>query len=386
MPKSANELYRLLRSQKHGIPQFTPEPNENLPVDYRNVGVSIGDVGIWSEDSFEVLFNTCSPATSSINAVQGVPQDFVPFPLQNSDVSRRLYHSPGSVIASAKVTQIALDAEASSMVTPCALSYTMQPDRYSLVFFRFFPATVGSSVTFQLQSKECAMLVLPEGASREKLLPVETFRAYVNKNCQKWYQFAEARLNSSGSLFVVTGCDKTASWGIATASTSSGAISITLKFTVVGVAEGSLRPRYEWREFGSATIRHSRDCGSPRTENQCIFIRGFLVPRRTPICAFISDMFLSLRLRRARPDGRRSLVGPTDTKSEIDLTEGPRVASDPTCKCARPEPNEVDASSAESIQAFMFSFVTIICTICCLRVVFSGLHTEHGIDVSEVEI
>ncbi|KAJ7683636.1 hypothetical protein B0H17DRAFT_1204942 [Mycena rosella] len=216
MPKPANELYRRLRSQKHGIPQFTPEPNENLPTEYRKVGVSIGDVGVWSEDSFDVLFNTCWPATYSINAAQGVPKDFAPFPLERRDISRRLYHSPGTVIASAKVTRISLSVGASSVVTP------------------FFPTTVGSSVTFELQSKECAMLVLPEGASREKLLPVETFRAHVKRYSHDWYKFAGDRLPSSGFLFVVTGCDKTASWGIATASTASRAIGVSLKFAVVG--------------------------------------------------------------------------------------------------------------------------------------------------------
>ncbi|KAJ6522769.1 hypothetical protein DFH09DRAFT_938251 [Mycena vulgaris] len=282
MPKSAPELYRRLRSQKHGIPQFTPDPNENLPIEYRQVGVSIGDVGIWSEDSFDVLFNTCWAATHSINAVQGVPQDFVPFPLQSRDISKRLYHSPGSVIASAKVTRMALDIGASSVATP------------------FFPTTVGSSITFELHSKECAMLVLPEGASREKLLSIETFRAHVRKYSQQWYAFAGDRLPPNGSLFVVTGCDKTASWGIAAGSTASAAISVSLKFTVVGMCEGSLRPRYEWQDLGSATIRNSREDGSPRTENQCIFIRGFFVPKRIPILTFISEKLLSLSLHGAR--------------------------------------------------------------------------------------
>ncbi|KAJ6514741.1 hypothetical protein DFH09DRAFT_940921 [Mycena vulgaris] len=119
MPKSSTELYRRLRSQKHGIPQFTPEPNENLPIEYRQVGVSIGDVGIWSDNSFDVLFNACWPATHSINAVQGVPHGFVPFPLHSHDIARvGLYHSPGSIIASAKVTRMALDVGASSVATP----------------------------------------------------------------------------------------------------------------------------------------------------------------------------------------------------------------------------------------------------------------------------
>jgi hypothetical protein len=121
MPKSASQLYHGLTCQKHGIPQFTPEPNENLPIEYQQVGVGIGDVGIWHDGSFEVLFNACSPATHSINGVHGVPEGFAPFPLHSRDISKRAYHSPGSIIATAKVFEAALDMGVSSVVTPCVL-------------------------------------------------------------------------------------------------------------------------------------------------------------------------------------------------------------------------------------------------------------------------
>ncbi|KAJ7817011.1 hypothetical protein B0H13DRAFT_1530743, partial [Mycena leptocephala] len=199
--------------QKHGIPQFTPEPNENLPIDYQKVGVSIGDVGIWRDGSFEVLFNACWPATRSINGAHGVPEGFAPFPLYSRDISKRAYHSPGSIIASAKVFEVALNTGISSVVTPCVL---IQLERYSLTSRSFFPTTVGSSLTFKFQSKEGAVLVLPEGASRQNLLPVETFRAYARQYSAQWYTFTRDCLPASGSLFVVTGCDKGPSWGIAT--------------------------------------------------------------------------------------------------------------------------------------------------------------------------
>ncbi|KAJ7864034.1 hypothetical protein B0H13DRAFT_1899359 [Mycena leptocephala] len=275
MPKSASQLYHGLTSQKHGIPQFTPEPNENLPIEYQKVGVTIGDVGIWHDGSFEVFFNVCSPATHSINGAHGVPEGFAPFPLYSRDISKRAYHSPGSIIASAKVFEVALNTGVSSVVTPS------------------FPTTVGSSVTFKFQSKEGAILVLPDGASRQNLLPVETFRAYARHCSPQWYTFARDCLPSAGSLFVVTGCDKAASWGIATASTTSGAVEISLKFAVVGVAEVTLAPRYQWKDFGSATVRTSGEKWSAGTENQCIFIRGFLVPRRIPLLTSVVTKILS---------------------------------------------------------------------------------------------
>ncbi|KAJ7194187.1 hypothetical protein GGX14DRAFT_586739, partial [Mycena pura] len=204
-----NEVYRLLASQKHGIPQFTPEPNENLPNEYRAVGVSIGDVGIWLDGSFVVLFNTCQPMIHSINSAAGVPEGFTPFALRTRDISRhRSYHSPGSIISSAKISQVSLNIEGSGFNLD---------EKAHLFCRRFSPITVGGSITFSLRSRTAAILVLPDGASRENLIPVEAFRAYVKQYSKQWHAFArECVARTGGSLFVVTGCDKTTSWGIAT--------------------------------------------------------------------------------------------------------------------------------------------------------------------------
>lgn len=280
MPKSASQLYDGLTCQKHGIPQFTPEPNENLPTEYQQAGVSIGDVGIWHDGSFDFLFNACLPTTHPINSAYGVPEDFAVFPLHSRDISKRPYYSPGSIIASVQVSEATLNIGGSSVIPG-------------------FPTTLGGSITLNLQSTEGAMLVLPQGASRQNLLPVETFRAHVRKYSAQWYTFGRDFLPSTGSLFVVTGCDKTTSWGIATASTTSGAVGISLKFVMVGIAEGTLAPRYQWKDFGSATVRMSGNEWSPRTENQCIFIRGFFVPKRIPFITSVANKILSRGLKRA---------------------------------------------------------------------------------------
>ncbi|KAJ6523373.1 hypothetical protein B0H19DRAFT_909422, partial [Mycena capillaripes] len=178
----------------HGFAQFTPEPHDNLPIEYQKVGVSIGDVGILRDGAFDVLFNACWAATHSINGVHGVPDGFEPFLLKSYHISKRAYHSPGSIIAGAKVSGIALNLGASSVVTP------------------FVPITVGSSITYRFQSKEGAILLLPEGASRQDLLPVKPLFAHAKKHSSRWHEFAYDYLPSAGSLFVVTGCDKTSSW------------------------------------------------------------------------------------------------------------------------------------------------------------------------------
>ncbi|KAJ7209375.1 hypothetical protein C8J57DRAFT_1484320 [Mycena rebaudengoi] len=276
MPKPANEVFRLLAQHNHGLPQFTPEPNENLPLECQRMGVRIGDVGTWSDesDSFDPIFNICSPSTSVVNA-HGVPPNFEHFPLHPRDTSKRMYHSPGSVITSGKLSCVELKAEASSTVTP------------------FLTVTIGVGIEFKVESKECAILVLPQGASRERLLALQTFRAYVEKYAPQWYTFARDRVSAHGSLFVVTGCDKAASWGIATISTRSSCIGTSLKFAALGAVEGSLTHQYEWQDFGSATVRTSHNLQFPETENQCIFIQGFFIPRKTPRVA-ISKKILSL--------------------------------------------------------------------------------------------
>ncbi|KAJ7306997.1 hypothetical protein DFH08DRAFT_975556 [Mycena albidolilacea] len=235
MPKSASELYHGLTAQKHGIPQFTPEPNQNLPIHYQRIGVSIGDVGICRDGSFEFLFNACWPSTDPINSAYGVPEDFVSFPLSARDISKRTYYSPGSIIATAQISEANLNMGGSSVIPG-------------------FPLTLGSSITLRTQSKEGAILVLPQGASRQNLLPLEIFRAHVRKYSAQWYTFAREFLPSAGSLFVVTGCDKTTSWGIATSSTTSGTVGISLKLVVAGIADGTLAPRYQWKDFGAATV------------------------------------------------------------------------------------------------------------------------------------
>ncbi|KAJ7717492.1 hypothetical protein DFH07DRAFT_342110 [Mycena maculata] len=285
--KPSNEIFRALNS-KNQIAHYTPDPNQNLPAEYPVTGVSIGDVGTWNEGSFEVIFNGCWSANHPINT-NVVPDDFTNFPLGTRDVSKRSFHAPGSIIANAKVTKVSLTAGASSLVTPS------------------FPATAGSTVTFKLQSKECAILVLPEGATRERLLPLEKFRKHVAKHAQEWYALAGDRLAPKDHLFVVTGCDKAASWGIATASTTSGGVSASLKFAVVGVAGASLSPQYEWQDFGSATVRTSRDRGLPRMENQSVFIRGFFVPKKAPLLTLTLGRFRALWDVVPRARGRISL-------------------------------------------------------------------------------
>jgi hypothetical protein len=99
---SASEVYaRLLLAKHHGCPIWCPEPDENLPLAYREAGVRIGHVGrIDPDGGFDPLFNICVREDDPINYM-GVPDGFTPLVLAQKDVKfRSTYHNRGSHICS----------------------------------------------------------------------------------------------------------------------------------------------------------------------------------------------------------------------------------------------------------------------------------------------
>lgn len=76
-----NRYSKLLAAEGHGNALWVPEPDNNLPLESREKGVSIGDVGMLNVDGgFDFLFNVFLPASDPINA-RGVPENFEPLKL-----------------------------------------------------------------------------------------------------------------------------------------------------------------------------------------------------------------------------------------------------------------------------------------------------------------
>nr|GAT54561.1 predicted protein [Mycena chlorophos] len=100
------------------ISLLNPAPNDNLPAQSREVGMRIGDVGVWRDGgaSFEVLFNACLPAEDPLHEQLGVPEGFVPFVLEKKAVVKTAYHSPETVISTGSRWETSLDAGASSII------------------------------------------------------------------------------------------------------------------------------------------------------------------------------------------------------------------------------------------------------------------------------
>src|ERR1700691_6290178 len=83
-----SEVYtRLLLPKLHGYSLFIAEPDDNLPLEYRTKGTSIGDVGIITADaSFDFVFNICVSANDPVNC-HGVPDGFEQLTLDPEDIS-----------------------------------------------------------------------------------------------------------------------------------------------------------------------------------------------------------------------------------------------------------------------------------------------------------
>jgi hypothetical protein len=92
-----------------------PEPNNNLPSEYRKKGVQFGDVGIIAPDgSFSFIFNIYLSRDDPINPryPRSLPEEFVPIDrsIDRADVRRFAAFKAGSHLASTSVEKIEDDA------------------------------------------------------------------------------------------------------------------------------------------------------------------------------------------------------------------------------------------------------------------------------------
>ena len=121
MSRTPSEVYRrLLLPKGNGFPLWTPEPNERLPDEQREKGITVGDVGIIKTDgSFDFLFNICVPSSDPVNR-GGVPpyfENIAPeIPLETT--FHRLYHSRPTSISSESITQKSVSARTSVRNNP----------------------------------------------------------------------------------------------------------------------------------------------------------------------------------------------------------------------------------------------------------------------------
>ncbi|KAJ7919012.1 hypothetical protein B0H13DRAFT_1543482, partial [Mycena leptocephala] len=183
-----SELYcSQLLHRKRGFPLYVPGPQRNLPAEYQRKGVSIGDVGrVTPEGIFDFFFNIYLPAHHPINA-NDVPEDFSPLtPYAQKDVVH-LDFDPGNYVSSSSI-------------------HAWDPDALLDEFL------------FRCKGPNGAVLALPDGSQLEKLENVEDMRQYAVRNADNWYKYvngSRGRGIVNGALYLITGCEKAQSGGIA---------------------------------------------------------------------------------------------------------------------------------------------------------------------------
>ncbi|KAJ7815518.1 hypothetical protein B0H14DRAFT_3745764 [Mycena olivaceomarginata] len=191
--ESENYSNQLLR-QGRGFPLYAPKPCKSHPAEYRRRGVTIGDVGTVTPDgNFDFFFNIYRSADDPVNT--NVPEGFVPLSLYDrGDVTREDF-DPGDYVA------------------------RLAPSSIRGINDAFSEPELGRGFVFSCRGADGAVLALPHGSHLEKLRNVAEMRRYATKHAESWYKHVNdirGRGLVNGSLYLVTGCEKAESWGIAT--------------------------------------------------------------------------------------------------------------------------------------------------------------------------
>ncbi|KAJ6588695.1 hypothetical protein B0H19DRAFT_923299, partial [Mycena capillaripes] len=231
-----------LLGQGRGFPLYRPEPRINLPVRYRREGVSIGDVGrVTTEGDFDFFFNIYLPKNDPINA--NVPEGFVPLsPYDPIDVGHCDFDS-GNFVAGPSIHEINGDFQSRSYIRPNG-----------------------------------AVLALPHGAHLKKLENLTRVRQYAVKNAESWYKYVNetrGRGLVNGSLYLITGCEKAESWGMASYHDVPLQNEFPISFGPTADADGGYRYRWQGTHF-----RHKHADSPPLDDtplNQTTFIHAFAI-------------------------------------------------------------------------------------------------------------
>ena len=156
---------------------------------------------------------------------------------------------------------------------------------------------------------------MPDGAFREDLQNITLFRDFAAENAESWYRFVNGprgRDVGNGQLHLITGCDKTSSWGLAAyqniqsqsdSPDSPGEPLLRFRNTS-DFSDRNSRTTYCWEHEGMAEVKAGPefevDEDMPRARNQCTFIRSHTIKLSEAVWARVQSTLVSaLDARRA---------------------------------------------------------------------------------------
>ncbi|KZP33714.1 hypothetical protein FIBSPDRAFT_989896 [Athelia psychrophila] len=123
---------------------------------------------------------------------------------------------------------------------------------------------------------------MPDGASSVDYRGLKELRSYAMRNGESWYEFINETLGleaPNGSVYLVTGCDKSTTWGIASVSHGSSSNTIALRFTAAQSVQASASYSFSWEAHCPAFVRTGQDLGDDDSlpQNQGLFVRGLKI-------------------------------------------------------------------------------------------------------------
>ncbi|KAK7030255.1 hypothetical protein VNI00_014272 [Paramarasmius palmivorus] len=261
------QLYaRLLYPLGHGYALWCPEPNEALPAEYTREGIRLGDVGLITLDGgFDFLFNICLPADDPINRSRGTPEQFRPLPCDGQVFQNSHFFKPGEPVYSRRATCRQISVGGSATIPA-------------------FPIGAGAGIEISFSNNSGAVLMIPTDSARVDILQRRAFREYAQAHAASWYQFANDTLGrdaENGSIYLVTGHDKSTAWENAVFDSSYSSQSCTFMFEPGGIVGGQMK--LSQSSILQSSVRHR--CSflhhqSQLRQNQALFIRGFRVSIR----------------------------------------------------------------------------------------------------------
>ncbi|KAJ7712538.1 hypothetical protein B0H16DRAFT_562315 [Mycena metata] len=253
---SANYCSHLLR-QGRGFPLYVPGPQRYLPQEYKKNGVMIGDVGrITPEGVFDFFFNIYLAADHRVHAnlanpgAKYVPEHFSPLEPYDPRDLVCLEFDAGNYVASPFVQAQESDALPAE-----------------------FP---GGEFLFGCKGPSGALLALPYGARLEKLENVEPVRQYAACNAKSWYKHINGKRGrglTNGSLYLITGCEKSRSGGMASFQSVAPGAEFQISFRQIHNLDGD----YKYHFTRSAPARTKYFDGSADPFNQTTFLHGFSI-------------------------------------------------------------------------------------------------------------
>ncbi|KAJ7614021.1 hypothetical protein FB45DRAFT_1110990, partial [Roridomyces roridus] len=254
-----------LTTRGRGYPLYVPQPRGNLPTEYQRHGVAIGDVGRITDDGiFDFFFNIYLPADHPINAV-GTPDN---------------YHPLTPYYDSADVTPF--DYSSDHVSTPWSIRKLDQQlaakcvDRLTELFGVLNHSSASRDFVFDCDGPQGALVVNPFGSHVQKLDNLEAMLRYTRQNAEAWYRYVNGprgRRLPNGSLYLVTGWEKTRAWGIATFQDLATQSPFRISFT-----GANSMAEYRWSASGPARTKNSMTLPpSDEPLNQTIFIHGFSI-------------------------------------------------------------------------------------------------------------